>query len=204
MSDDSSPPPLLDVDNLRLSSRSPLPPYPSLPTPENYSPFPRAPESLIPRSGGHAIEPSALPNLACKRPSPLYCVNQRLCEELQVILLWKEVGEDDLGGGKGLSDKHALSYKRAISVRRPSLLVRVFVPVSTLAPSSVWEVSRSKPTLLDFIRSQRPRSSLKSASRSAAKSLHFIPFCSHHPALLTLLPNASIHSRSASSSKKAE
>lgn len=128
VSDASSRPPLPDVDNLRVSSRSPLPPYPSLPTPEDYSPFPRAPDSLIPRSGGHSIEPSALPNLACKRPSPLYCVNQRLCEELQVILLWKEVGEDDLGGGKGLSDKHALSYKRAISVRRPFLLVRFAFP----------------------------------------------------------------------------
>jgi hypothetical protein len=119
----SSPPaspgasPEASVAKLRLSSAAPsLLPYPALPSPNDYTPFPRAADHLIP-GPGKPIDPASLPALACKRPSPLYCVNQRLCEELQVILLWKEVGEDDLGGGAGLTDKHALSYKRAISVR---------------------------------------------------------------------------------------
>lgn len=104
------------IAKLRIPSVSPsLLPYPTLPSPEDYTPFPRAADHLIP-DPGKPIDPASLPTLACKRPSPLYCVNQRLCEELQVILLWKEVGEDDLGGGAGLTDKHALSYKRAISV----------------------------------------------------------------------------------------
>lgn len=111
------------VERLRLSSASPsLAPLPPLPSPDDYSPFPHVPDHLIPRSGT-LIDPASLPTLACKRPSPLVCVNQRMCEELFVILLWKEVGEDDVGGGAALTDKHALSYKRAISARsRPAFL----------------------------------------------------------------------------------
>ena len=158
----SSPPasPEAAVAKLRLSSASPsLLPYPTLPSPDDYTPFPRAADHLLP-GPGKPIDPASLPTLACKRPSPLYCINQRLCEELQVILLWKQVGEDDLGGGAGLTDKHALSYKRAISV---SLLSCVRLQYRSLIQPTIDR--RSRPTR----RRSRQRPKLGNCPRSAPK-----------------------------------
>jgi len=59
--------------------------------------------------------------LSCLRASPLVCVNQQLCEELDVMRQMREADGEDMS---------ALSYRRAVSVRGLPLLIAISVSVS--------------------------------------------------------------------------
>lgn len=63
------------------------------------------------------MDPAKMAKLACQRISPIVCVNQALLDELNVIIKWKEIGEDDMDVS---ADKHDLALKRAASVSRIS------------------------------------------------------------------------------------
>jgi len=69
------------------------------------------PANLLPPVKPYAFNKDALDpraNFSCLRASPLVCVNQRLCEELDVMRQMREVDGEDMS---------ALSYRRAVSVR---------------------------------------------------------------------------------------
>ncbi|CDZ97716.1 DNA polymerase IV (family X) [Phaffia rhodozyma] len=93
-------------------------------SPSDHNPFKTTSPALILASfpaTEKSIEPSTLPRLACCRKSPSICINQLLIEELDVIRVWKENGEDDTlesdlnQAGKKDDEKHALAYSRACS-----------------------------------------------------------------------------------------
>ena len=108
-----SPSPSIDSPIPAKLARLELDPPPkALPHPDTFDFYPKTNPDLIPPPG-KAINPVDMPKLACQRISPIICVNQPFLDELNVIIKWKEIGEDDMDLS---ADKHDLALKRAASV----------------------------------------------------------------------------------------
>ncbi|KAL7410968.1 hypothetical protein BDY24DRAFT_417563 [Mrakia frigida] len=93
------------------SSSSPSSSALVLPTPSTFSPFRRTPTHLIPPPGC-PMDPKTMSPLSVHRVSPLVCVNQRLLDELEVLIKWKEVGEDSTGDWDKVKEHKAQEYRR--------------------------------------------------------------------------------------------
>ena len=81
---------------------------------------PRVPAHFLPPDPPPAFDPASLDSgarFSCLRASPLVCANQGLCEQLDVMRRARELEGED---------RSALSYLRAVSVRRPVRVSRVF------------------------------------------------------------------------------
>ena len=81
---------------------------------------PRVPANLLPPDPPPVFDAASVDfdaRFACLRASPLVCVNQGLCEQLDVMRRARELEGED---------RSALSYRRAVSVRRPVRVSRVF------------------------------------------------------------------------------
>ena len=84
----------------------------------------RVPAHLLPPDPPPAFDAASLDSgarFSCLRASPLVCANQGLCEQLDVMRRAREVEGEE---------RSALSYRRAVSVRRPVRVSRGFSPLS--------------------------------------------------------------------------
>lgn len=62
------------------------------------------------------MDPKTMSPLSVHRVSPLVCVNQRLLDELEVLIKWKEVGEDSTGDWDKVKEHKAQEYRRGCAV----------------------------------------------------------------------------------------
>ena len=85
---------------------------------------PRVPAHLLPPDPPPVFDTASLDSgarFSCLRASPLVCANWGLCEQLDVMRRARELEGEE---------RSALSYRRAVSVRRPIRVSRAFSPLS--------------------------------------------------------------------------